>query len=475
MKKIPAIFFISSISITIVVISLIYYIGREKITNQIKLNLENQAKVMISNINMEDYKKLVLDPTQKDGNQLYKKTVSELKSTHDILKDKDRYVYTLFYRDNKVVFGLDTSDRGDLDQDGVEDHADLFSEYTEIYPEVKANFQKNNIQPVLTEVYTDKWGSFISYYYPIIYKDQFLGYLGIDMKVDVFLKDINELKQYLLMIFTFLSVLSVGGSVLTYMLIKSVEKRHLVEIELRDKEQELEMAQVSKLAVLGEFASMLTHEINNPLQSILGNAEMIDMLAENPDEASKVKEFANNIMNSFDKIQDIIKSTKSLIRNDSSDSIEEINLTQVVKNTEPLYLSRIKKLQINYSVEVPDEVKILGYASQLQQVILNMVNNASFAIQNLEEKWIKIKYSETPEFHIFSVIDSGNGLSEEIQKNIKKKFFSTKKNGEGSGLGLSICRKILFKHSGDFYYNPDCKNTCFEFKIPKIEIKSKAA
>ena len=60
-------------------------------------------------------------------------------------------------------------------------------------------------------------------------------------------------------------------------------------------------------------------------------------------------------------------------------------------------------------------------------------------------------------------------------KNIKKKFFSTKKNGEGSGLGLSICRKILIKHNGEFYYNPNYQNTCFEFKVPKIQIKANAA
>lgn len=450
----------------------VYKLGSEKIKGQMKLNLENQAKIFLQQVNLEEYQKLIENPKEFDNSPLYQKVIKNLKNSHEAVKDKDRFVYTLFYKDDKVLFGLDTSNYGDLDGDGVEDHSKLFSEYKEVLSDIKNALKEGQSNPILTELYSDQWGTFISYYMPIIYKGKFLGFLGIDMNASVFSKDINDLKNTLLMTYVVLAILSLVIGGLLYFVLYKFKMGYKTELKLQQAQQELEMVQMSKLAELGELSSIITHEINNPLQAIAASAEMIEIQSVNPKNIDKIPVLANNILNATDKILDIIKSTKNLVRNDSQDLLESVNLVDIIKNAEVLFLDKLCKNNIQYKVSIPENVIIECKPGQIQQVILNTVSNSIFAIKDKDVKWIELKYTASEKYHIFSMIDSGLGLSPDIQEKIKNRFFSTKKNGEGSGLGLSICRKILSKHNGEFYYNPNCVNTCFEFKIPKTISKT---
>lgn len=461
------------ICVSIFIVFSLFSIGSEKISAQMKLNLENQGRLLAQQIDLSDYKKLIDDKKSTDGSPFYNKVVKKLKESHDVVKDHNRFVYTLLYQNNKVMFGLDTSDYGDHDVDGVEDHSMLFSEYKDVPEEVKTAFLNNQTSPILTSVYNDQWGSFVSYYHPLIYKGEFLGFLGIDMNVSVFTKDINDLKKSLIITFSILILLSILIGLSIFSLLYKFKNTYNTELKLQQAQQELEMAQMSKLAALGELSSIITHEINNPLQAIAANAEMIELYSSNPKAISKIGELSKNITNASDKIIEIIKSTKNLVRNESQDSMEEILLMDIVKNSEALFLDKLKKNGIQYRITIPENTKITCLSGLIQQVILNSVNNSIFAIKDLDVKWIEIKYSSTSTHHLVSIIDSGFGLSSELQQKIKNRFFSTKKNGEGSGLGLSICRKILLKHGGEFYYNSELSNTCFEFKIPKTQAQIK--
>lgn len=468
--------FLLLLFVNVCVIVSLYKIGTDKISSQMKLNLENQGKILAQQIDFKKYGEFVNNKKSIDGSKEYNSIISSLKKSHEPVKDVNRFVYTLLYKDNKVLFGLDTSEYGDSDSDGVEDHSMLFSEYKDVSEDVKKEFSKTIPQPVLTSVYSDQWGSFVSYYHPLFDNKKFLGFLGIDMNVSVFMKDVQDLKNSLLFNFVILSGISLFVSFLIFILLSKFKDNYYTQLKLQQAQQELEMAQMSKLAALGELSSIITHEINNPLQTIAANAEMIDLYSANDKSFDKIGKLSQNITKASDKILDIIRSTKNLVRNDSQDSLENVSLSEIIKNSEALFVDKLRKNNVQYRLTLPEDIKLYCWSGLIQQVILNSVNNALFAIKDLDVKWIEIKYSSTQTHHIVSIIDSGFGLSSELQQRIKNRFFSTKKNGEGSGLGLSICRKILTKHGGEFYYNEKYPtNTCFEFKIPKTQEEIKTA
>lgn len=474
MNKKKSLYLLFSVVTVVLIVSLVYIfqISKEKITSQIQTNLENQAIVLVKNLNLEEYEKLISNPNSRDYDENYLRIIYPLQEIHSVLKDKNKFVYTVFAKNKKILFGLDTTIHGDSDKDGVEDHSPLFSEYSEATPELKKIMFSFKKVPYMSKSYSDRWGSFVSYYYPLFNKNNFLGYLGIDMNVDVFTKDIELLKSKLIFLFIILEVFVLFLCIALYRSLKLEEIKNQLEKEVEQKNKEIELNQLSKLAALGEFSSVLTHEINNPLQAIGGFAETILAVADlplNEKSIGKIKDYSGKILQSSSIIQEIIKSTKNLIRNDLSDDFEIKNFSNILKDTEFLFKDKLAKEGIRYENNVPPSVEMACMPSQIQMVFMNLINNSVFSLKNLPEnqKFINIKYSEDSDFHYVSFIDGGAPLSKDIQEKIKNKFFSTKKNGEGSGMGLATIRKIIKKHNGDFYYNNKCSTVCFEFKIPK--------
>ena len=104
-------------------------------------------------------------------------------------------------------------------------------------------------------------------------------------------------------------------------------------------------------------------------------------------------------------------------------------------------------------------------------MFINLINNATDAIEHLEKKWIKVKVLYGNEIAkdkiIFKVIDSGAGIPIEIREKIHIPFFSTKAIGKGSGLGLSICDGIVQRHNGKFYVDEKAENTTFVIELPQ--------
>jgi hypothetical protein len=89
-------------------------------------------------------------------------------------------------------------------------------------------------------------------------------------------------------------------------------------------------------------------------------------------------------------------------------------------------------------------------------------------IENLDEKWIKIKFEKIQGELIISVTDSGRGIPEEIVEKLMTPFFTTKELGKGTGIGLSLCKKIINQHGGTFFYNNQTKNTQFILNLPQM-------
>lgn len=454
--------------LTLINLSLVFVIqqdGKNKIKSEIQKNLKNQTVLL----------KLFIDEKQHLYEEILEQKLSEnsfqYKTLFKIINDKlkkteeIRFIYTIYKEKEKILFGLDGSDYGDLDKDGVEDHVLIHSEYKEVSSEILVNYSKE--KDFFTSIYVDRWGSHISYFLPIVSSSgNFLGYLGTDMDARNYFSELSSLNRRLLFLLAIIELLLLVSTLFLYFYLKKEET-------LFRKNKEIEMMNLSKLALLGEFSSFITHEINNPLQIISGNNEIMNEIMNEfieQDEnirGSKLLPFVKTNIQTMIKITEIIKNVKNLTKNQEL-SLTPTELDKVVIETENLFIPLLNKKGISYKKEFLTNSKVMADYQYIQQILLNLINNSIYAIKNNEEKWIDIKILEDKDFVYLKVIDSGLGLSKEIQEKIKEKFFTSKPNGEGSGLGLSICKKIIEAHNGDFYYNPNEENTCFEFKLKKI-------
>ena len=106
-------------------------------------------------------------------------------------------------------------------------------------------------------------------------------------------------------------------------------------------------------------------------------------------------------------------------------------------------------------------------ATQISQVLLNLLNNACDAIRDLPEKWIRIGYEESVAGFELSVTDSGTGIDRAILDKLFQPFFTTKGVNVGTGLGLSISKGIAESHGGSLEYDSSCPNTRFILSLPR--------
>lgn len=249
------------------------------------------------------------------------------------------------------------------------------------------------------------------------------------------------------------------------------------ERDLLKKDQELEEAK--RLSVIGEFAAGIAHEVNNPLAIINAKTQLLQLqfnrMVENQSYNSE------QILNSIETILSTVNHTADLVKNLKMFSIkadfEELefhHLQGVVEMALNLSHRRCQNAGINVAVNIPSEIKMLSNISALSQIFLNLILNSIAAIQEQEEKWIKIDSEIDGTTLKLYFTDSGNGISEDIRQKIMEPFFTTKDPGSGTGLGLSISLKSMEKMKGKLYYNPESSNTQFVIESEHFNLATQA-
>lgn len=248
------------------------------------------------------------------------------------------------------------------------------------------------------------------------------------------------------------------------------------EIKLREKaEEELKQQmsatiQYSKLATLGEMASSIGHEINNPLAIINGK---INILRKNIDQDTasipEVKITVLKIEEMVLRISKIINGLKTYSRNAEHDPTIPYNLDLIIQDTLALCTEKIKIQQVSLEINNKLTKNILCRPTQIEQVLMNLIVNALDANEGKLGAWITIEAYEENNKALIKVTDSGSGISKENLNKIFAPFFTTKAVGKGTGLGLAICKNIIDQHGGLLSYNQTSKNTCFEFTL-KLEV-----
>ena len=247
---------------------------------------------------------------------------------------------------------------------------------------------------------------------------------------------------------------------------------HLEQVLFQIQQTQAQLAHSAKMAALGEMSSGIAHEINNPLTVIQARAFQIQQLAELKQlDPNKMIQISDSISKTADKIARIIKSLRSFSRDGSADPIDLVPVRMLIEETLELCHVRLKGqgVQIDYS-EVPENLDIECRIIQLEQVLLNLINNAHDAIMLLPEKWIRIGAFESADSIEIWVMDSGPGIPTEILPRIMMPFFTTKEVNKGTGLGLSISQGLIKGHGGELFVDQNSPNTKFVIRLPRGHI-----
>lgn len=276
---------------------------------------------------------------------------------------------------------------------------------------------------------------------------------------DVFLELPNLTKVYK---FVTQKLTEIGDEVVFVGIDVTKDREHQEEL---DRARATSMA-ASKMATLGEMASGIAHEVNNPLTVISGAAHWLKRnLGEGA--SAEVSARIEKIQATVQRISKIISGLKTFARDGQQDPFELYDLNQIIHESIELvsHQLEVKKVQLTCEDNL-EGVRVWCRPTQISQVLINMIANAGDAIANLPERWIKLTAALESEVIKIKITDSGDGVPEAIQEKIFQPFFTTKEVGVGTGLGLSISLGILKSHQGSLAIDKQCKNTCFVITLP---------
>jgi len=234
------------------------------------------------------------------------------------------------------------------------------------------------------------------------------------------------------------------------------------------KQDEIKLFQAFKMASLGEMAGGVAHEINNPLSILLGFSSKLERNFQKPSfDLAIAMEDIKKIKDTTLRISSIVKGLSAFSRNADKDPFLEISIKTVIQDTLGLCQEKFKIHGIEILVDEFTDIHVEGRATQISQVLLNLLNNSYDAIQHLPEKWIRLVVKKLNDSTVtIELIDSGKGIPPQVAEKLMQPFFTTKEVGKGTGLGLSISLGILQSHGGSLQYDSRSINTKFIVKLP---------
>lgn len=261
--------------------------------------------------------------------------------------------------------------------------------------------------------------------------------------------------------------------------------------DITEKEQmKTHLIQSYKLASLGKLVAGVAHEINNPNTFIRGNINIVkeamyDILplldqAYEKDPGLKIARlpytvFRENIplliddmTGGADRIKKIVDDLRNFARKDEGLMTDDIDLNHLIKNNLRITEKHIRKnARLDFFL-APDVPVFKGNSQKFEQVLLNMLINASQAIENTNGV-IRVSTRYQPDSHevLLIISDNGKGMNEDTRKKIFDPFFTTKRNKGGTGLGLSITYGIIKEHKGKIEVeSQENEGTTFTIRIP---------
>ncbi len=226
----------------------------------------------------------------------------------------------------------------------------------------------------------------------------------------------------------------------------------------------------AKLASLGEMSAGIAHEINNPLAIIAGTVKTMEKYLGDPDKlTAKIATLDKAVL----RIIKIVDGLKKFSRTKGSRKLS--SLKKIIEESLVMTEGQSRRRSVSLSMDCDESHVIDCDELEIEQVLVNLINNAIDAIQDLPEKWVSLKAFQRGEQIVLEVSDSGSGIEPAVASKIFLPFFTTKVVGKGTGLGLSIAKGILEQHQAKISILNDRPHTTFEICFPRKIEDQKAA
>lgn len=217
----------------------------------------------------------------------------------------------------------------------------------------------------------------------------------------------------------------------------------------------------SRYAALGEMASGMGHEINNPLMVINTNLELLKI---NP--TLKNNKSIVAMQKSIEKISELTKGLKNFQNITNLHEQNKISTLLILNEVLPILNPKIETLKCQIDLIDKNNQIFIANKKVLSQIFFNLINNSLDAIEKSNKKSIAIKTEEDSSFVFIHFTDTGIGILKENEEKLFTPFFTTKSSNH-TGLGLSICKQLALSLKGDLYYSVYKGLTRFTLKIPK--------
>jgi signal transduction histidine kinase/iron only hydrogenase large subunit-like protein len=235
---------------------------------------------------------------------------------------------------------------------------------------------------------------------------------------------------------------------------------------LREAQEQLSSAE--KLASIGQLAAGIAHEINNPLGTIMLYASLVRKQLENVQLGNGSKEDLQIILNEANRCKTIVANLLNFARQGKL-NLQEFDvfdlLTDLVKKVKPNTNFDGIKIEVNHDAK---DTTIEADKDQLEQVFINILINAAEAMDGRPLKKIKIDILNEQQYLVVTISDTGCGIPKENQNKIFTPFFTTKKIGKGTGLGMAIVYGIIKMHQGDIRFESELeRGTMFTITLHK--------
>jgi len=214
-----------------------------------------------------------------------------------------------------------------------------------------------------------------------------------------------------------------------------------------------------RLAVLGELAAGIAHEIRNPLTSLRGFTQLLQARLDGGN-----KEFCDIMLSELDRINEIVGELL-LMAKPRDEKYQTIRLNPLIDQTVTLFQSQANLYNVQMIVRIDDSNAVVyGEANQLKQVLINIIKNAIEAMPNGGRLTIALRRKEKNTIAI-AISDTGIGIPQHSLKKLGKPFYTTKESG--TGLGLMICYNIIQQHGGDIFVTSKVnQGTTIEIVLP---------
>ncbi len=241
----------------------------------------------------------------------------------------------------------------------------------------------------------------------------------------------------------------------------------LTDITERKKAEQQALVNTN-LASIGELVAGVAHEINNPLTGIIGYAQLLT------DRKGIPQDVSDDLQKIYEESKRTVKIVQNLLRFARQYKPERtlVDINELLERTLELETYKLRTSNIELYTKMAAGLPFISADyNQLQQVVLNIMNNAQQAIAEMKHKGkITVNTAADSDCVKISISDNGPGISPQNVDRIFDPFFTTKPAGSGSGLGLSVCHGIITEHGGNIYVESALgKGTTFSIELPIAE------